>query len=70
MEADEALIKQFPYSEMARFGWVPETGESKEKIVNLKKNFEAVELSLLENTQITRIACRRLAVTEKAILLC
>lgn len=68
MEADEALAKQLPYSEMAKFGWVPETRDSKEKVVNLRKYFEVVELSLLENNQITRIACRRLAVTEKSDL--
>lgn len=66
MEADEALAKQLPYSEMAKYGWVPATRDSKEKVVNLRKYFEVVELSLLENNQITRIACRRLAVTEKS----
>jgi HTH-type transcriptional regulator/antitoxin HigA len=66
MEADVVLAKQLPYSEMAKYGWVPETRDSKEKVVYLRKYFEVVELSLLENTQITRIACRRLAVTEKS----
>ena len=66
MDADEALARQLPYSEMAKFGWIPETRDSKEKVVNLRKYFEVVELSLLENKQITRIACRRLAVTEKS----
>ncbi len=66
MDADEALAKQLPYNEMAKYGWVPETRDSKEKVVNLRKYFEVVELSLLENKQITRIACRRLAVTEKS----
>ncbi|MDO4438310.1 MAG: helix-turn-helix domain-containing protein [Eubacteriales bacterium] len=65
MDADEALAKQLPYNEMAKFGWVPETRDSKEKVINLRRYFEVVELSLLENKQITRIACRRLAVTEK-----
>ena len=51
---------------MAKFGWVPETRDSKEKVINLRKYFEVVELSLLENNQITRIACRRLAVTDKS----
>lgn len=68
MEADEKLAKILPYSEMAKFGWVPQTKDSKEKVVNLRKYFEVVELSLLENNQITRIACRRLAVTEKSDL--
>ena len=60
MDADAEMAKQFPYSEMAKFGWVPETREAKEKVVNLRKYFEVVELSLLGNEQITRIACRRL----------
>ena len=65
MEEDERLVKQLPYNEMAKYGWVKETRDSKERVVNLRKYFEVVELSLLENSQITRIACRRLAVTEK-----
>lgn len=65
MDEDETLAKQLPYNEMAKFGWVPETRDSKEKVFNLRKYFEVVELQLLENNQITRIACRRLAVTEK-----
>ena len=68
MDADVEIAKQFPYSEMAKFGWVPETRKAKEKVVNLRKYFEVVELSLLENEQITRIACRRLAITEKGDL--
>ena len=68
MDADAYLAKQFPYSEMAKFGWVPETREVKAKVVNLRKYFEVVELSLLGSEQITRIACRRLAITEKSDL--
>lgn len=68
MDLDESLAKQLPYSEMARLGWVTETKDLKEKVKNLRKYFEVVELSLLENKQITRIACRRLAVTKKSDL--
>ena len=68
MDADAEMAKQFPYSEMAKFGWVPETSDSKDKVVNLRKYFEVVELSLLESEKITRIACRRLAITEKSDL--
>ncbi|MGN0719394.1 MAG: HigA family addiction module antitoxin [Anaerovoracaceae bacterium] len=66
MDADEALVKQLPYHQMAQFGWVPETRDPKERVINSRKFFEVVELSLLESNQITRIACRRLAVTEKS----
>ncbi len=68
MDADVEIARQFPYSEMAKFGWIPETRESKEKVVNLRKFFEVVELSLLGSEQVTRIACRRLAMTEKSDL--
>lgn len=68
MDTDAEIAKQFPYSEMAKFGWVPKTREVKEKVVNLRKYFEVVELSLLESEQITRIACRRLAITDKSDL--
>lgn len=68
MDADVELAKQFPYSEMAKYGWISETRDAKEKVVNLRKYFEIVELSLLGNEQITRIACRRLAITDKSDL--
>lgn len=66
MDADKELAKQLPYSEMAKLGWVPNTRDSSEKVINLRKYFEVVELSLLDNPQISKIACRRLAVTEKS----
>lgn len=66
MDEDEILAKQLPYNEMAKYGWVPETKNAKEKVIYLRKFFEVVELSLLERHQFTRIACRRLAITEKS----
>ena len=68
MDADIELVKQFPYGEMARLGWIPAARDMKEKVVFLRKYFEVVELSLLGNVQITRIACRRLVITEKSDL--
>lgn len=68
MEADEEMAKSFPYGEMAQLGWVPMTRNSKERVENLRKYFEVVRLLLLDDDKITRIACRRLAVTEKSDL--
>ena len=68
MEADIIIAKQIPYNEMSKYGWVPGTTDAKERVINLRKYFEVVELSLLNNKQITRIACRRLAITEKSDL--
>lgn len=68
MDADVRLAKQFPYSEMVKLGWVPETRDAKEKVICLRKYFEVVELSLLGSDLITKIACRRLGITEKGDL--
>ena len=66
MDEDEQLVKQFPYSEMAKYGWVPETRNSKEKVINLRKYFEVVKLTLLQDNKFTNIVYRRLATTEKS----
>ncbi len=68
MDADVELVRRIPYAEMAELGWVPVTRDIKERTVNLRKYFEVVSLSAIGNEQITRIACRRLAVTEKSDL--
>ena len=65
MDDDIALARQFPYAEMAELGWVPKTRDIRERVINLRKFFEVVTLSILENRQVTRIACRRLGMTEK-----
>ncbi|WP_455147295.1 HigA family addiction module antitoxin [Stomatobaculum longum] len=66
MDADIELAKQLPFREMVKFGWVPEAKEDTEKVTTLRKFFGVVGLSILGNEQITRIACRRLAITEKS----
>lgn len=68
MELDIELARQFPYREMVKLGWVPDTRKAEEKAIYLRKYFELVNLSILGNNQITRIACRRLAITEKSDL--
>lgn len=68
MDVDIEIAKQFPYNEMVKLGWITETRDAKEKVVYLRKYFEVVQLSLLGNEQITRIACRRLAITDKSDL--
>ncbi len=68
MESNIEIARQFPYSEMAQYGWVPATRKAAEKAENLKRFFEVVDLTLLEDQQITKIACRRLAITKKSDL--
>lgn len=68
MDEDEALAQQLPYSEMAKYGWIQPTKKLKERVFCLRQYFGVVKLSLLGNGQITKIACRRLAITEKSDL--
>ena len=68
MDSDMELAKQFPYSEMAKLGWIAPTRDLREKVINLRRFFEVVDLSLLDNEQVIKIACRRLAFTEKGDL--
>lgn len=67
MEADILLAKKFPYREMAQNGWVEETTKAEEKVINLRKFFEVVQLDMLQGSLIPAgIACRKLSETEKS----
>ena len=66
MDEDLELVKKFPYKEMAHNEWVPVTRDPKEKVINLRKYFEVVQLGLLRESLLPRIACRRISETEKA----
>ena len=48
MEEDVKLAKRFPYKEMEALGWVPSTTKISEKVINLRKFFEVIDLSLLD----------------------
>jgi len=66
MDADIELSKKLPYKEMEQNGWVPITQRPQERVINLRKYFEVVQLGLLTDELIPGIACRRLAATEKS----
>lgn len=68
MDEDIKIANLFPYSEMAKYGWVSNTKDNHEKVINLRKFFEVVELGLLDNEKITRIVCRRLEISQKSDL--
>lgn len=68
METDMELVKKLPYSEMAKNGWVPETKKACEKVIYSRKFFEVVNLELIEDSRLNRIACRRTSESEKADL--
>ena len=68
MDADKELVKKLPYCEMSKNGWVPETRDATEKVIYLRKYFEVVNLEIIEDMQLSKIACRRLVETEKGNL--
>lgn len=66
MDEDKDIAKKIPYKEMSDYGWVPFTKKIEEKVVNLRKFFGVVRLGLMKDMRLSRIACRRLAETEKS----
>lgn len=66
MDADKEIAREMPYKEMVKYGWVPIAKKIEEKVVNLRKFFGVVSLALLKDMRLSRIACRRLAETEKS----
>lgn len=67
MDADVQFSKKFPYKEMSRNGWVEDTSKGTERARNLRKFFEVVEISFLEDRLVPAgIACRKLSETEKS----
>ena len=53
---------------MAKNGWVPDTKDAIQRVNNLRKYFEVVNLGIIKNMQLSKIVCRRLAETEKSNL--
>lgn len=67
LDADKALAKKFPYKEMAKNGWLPDTTKIEDRVINLRKFFEVVQLERLTNSKLLpNIAYRRLSITEKS----
>lgn len=67
MDKDKVNMKKFPYTEMAKNGWVRSTTDPSERVLAMRQFFEVVDLSLLDRGELLpQIACRRQAVTEKA----
>lgn len=67
LDKDKEIAQKFPYADMAKNGWVSETKKSEERIINLRKFFEVVQLKRLnDNNLLPCLACRRLSITEKS----
>lgn len=68
MNADKEFAQKLPYNEMSKNGWVPETKDFCEKVINLRKFFEVTSLQFITDRRLTNIACRKLNETEKSNL--
>lgn len=68
IEDDKAIARLFPYKEMSDLGWIPATRDAGEKALNLRRYFEVVELSKIVDKSLSRMACRRLKITNKGDL--
>ena len=66
MDEEKEVCKKFPYRELEKEHWVPEAKTTEDKIVNLRKFFEVARLKYLQDTELQKIACRKLGVTEKS----
>ena len=66
MEQDIAIMKKYPYREMAKYGWVLDVKKAEEKVFSLRKHFEVVRLTMLKAPLIPGIAYRRQSTSDKA----
>ena len=61
MDEDIELSKSFPYREMMKLGWLPETRKAVERVTHLRKFFEVVNLGLVGEGLVPCVAYRRKA---------
>lgn len=66
MDEDKELVKRFPYKEMVNNKWIESVPRLEDKVIALRKFFEVVSLSLVNQRNVSRIACRRSGESEKA----
>lgn len=60
IEEDKQIARKFPYAQMAKLGWVEPTRSVAKKVVELRKFFEVVRLTLLNEDRLAPgIAYRR-----------
>ena len=66
MDADIELMKQMPYAEMVRIGWMKPVKSVTDKVRELRHYFGVARLGVLDNLVIPGIAFRRAGKTAKA----
>ena len=66
MDEDLETAKLFPYSEMAKHGWVEQTRVRTERVYSLRRFFEVVRLGNLDGTFMPQIVARKLGDSVKS----
>lgn len=66
MEADIEIAKKLPCSDMVKYGWIPSSKNSFDKVNHLRRFFEVSTLCLINDSAINRIACRRFSSGDKS----
>lgn len=66
MTEDLETVKKLPYNEMVKNGWIEATRNATDKVMNLRKYFEVVRLSLISEPSISGLRCRKLGDGEKS----
>ncbi len=59
MDEDKELIENYPYSQMAKLGWVEASENPLVKVKELRKFFEVVKLSLIDNNLLPGILYKK-----------
>lgn len=66
MDEDLKIASKLPYRSMVQNGWVKDTNNKADAVVQLRSFFEVANLQALKNPLLNKIACRRLGESEKA----
>lgn len=54
LDEDIEYANKFPYQDMVKLGWIEKTSKKEEKVLNLRKYFEVVNLTFLKDPQLTK----------------
>ena len=66
MDEDLEIMRKMPYNEMVNNGWIPKTRNPNERVNNLRKFFEVVQLGILKEPSIIGINYRKLGGSENS----
>ncbi len=66
MDEDLEIMRKIPYNEMANNEWIPKTRNPNERVNNLRKFFEIVQLGILKEPSVLGINYRKLGESENS----